>query len=175
MEALRWDLLAERAALAVAVLALTAIVGLALAAGLRRIGRSQTVRKYRIYRLLAGSVNTVAAVVGVICALGTLGVNVSALVAGLGLTGLALGLALKDTVAGFVSGLMIILYSPFELDDELEVAGVRGRVVDMDLRYVSIRARGELILIPNSTFLNSIVRIARPSADDGADPPTQAG
>ncbi len=50
---------------------------------------------------------------GFVTALGTLGVNVSALVAGLGLTGFALGFALKDTISNLLSGVLILLYRPF--------------------------------------------------------------
>ena len=53
---------------------------------------------------------------------------------------------------------MIILYSPFELGDELEVAGSKGRVSDMDLRYITIESDSEQILIPNGSFLNSVVK-----------------
>jgi small-conductance mechanosensitive channel len=103
--------------------------------------------------------------IGVLSCLGTLGVDTTALVAGLGLTGLALGLAIKDAVSNFIAGLMIILYSPFELGDELEVSGAKGRVVDMDLRYVTIENESEQILIPNSSFLNSVVKKKRSNSD----------
>ncbi|MBL1293941.1 MAG: mechanosensitive ion channel, partial [Thiotrichales bacterium] len=47
---------------------------------------------------------------GVISALGVLGVNVSAMIAGLGLTGFALGFALKDTISNILSGVLILLH-----------------------------------------------------------------
>ena len=119
---------------------------------------SSWARRNRVFRLIASSINIVSFLVGVITCLGTLGVDITALVAGMGLTGLALGLALKDAVSNFIAGLMIILYSPFDLGDELEVAGAKGRVSDMDLRYITIENETDQILIPNGSFLNSVVK-----------------
>lgn len=148
----------ETGMLAVIAFLLPVIVGFGISITLRLFRHGETIRKNRVYRLFASSINIAGFLVGLISALGTLGVNVNALIAGLGLTGLALGLALKDLVSNFIAGLMIILYSPFELNEELEVSGVSGRVVDMDLRYVSIETETEKVLIPNSSFLNSVVK-----------------
>jgi len=135
------------------------IIGFALSLGFRFLGRgSDRVRRNRVYRLIASSINITAFLIGVISCLGTLGIDTTALVAGLGLTGLALGLALKDAVSNFIAGLMIVLYSPFNLDDELEISGSRGKVTDMDLRYVTIENEAEQVLIPNSSFLTSVVK-----------------
>ena len=50
---------------------------------------------------------------GVITALGTIGVDVTGLVAGFGLTGFAVGFAMKDALANLLAGVMILLYRPF--------------------------------------------------------------
>ncbi len=63
--------------------------------------------------LLARTSSITLIIFGFVTALGTLGVNVSALVAGLGLTGFALGFALKDTISNLLSGVLILLYRPF--------------------------------------------------------------
>lgn len=134
------------------------IIGFMLSIGFKFLGRGEKIRRNRVFRLIASSINITSFLIGIITCLGTLGVDITALVAGLGLTGLALGLALKDAVSNFIAGLMIILYSPFELGDELEVAGSKGRVSDMDLRYITIESDSEQILIPNGSFLNSVVK-----------------
>ncbi|GIX21881.1 MAG: hypothetical protein KatS3mg121_0664 [Gammaproteobacteria bacterium] len=154
----------EKALLAALVLGLSIGLGALLGALVRRLGRQQSVQRNRVYRLLAGSLNTLTVTVGAVCALGTLGVNVTALIAGLGLTGFALGMALKDAVANLVAGLLIVVYAPFDIDDWIETAGVAGRVADIDLRYVTLQtAEGERILVPNGQFLTSIIR-RRPAA-----------
>lgn len=95
---------------------------------------------------------------GVITALGTIGINVSALVAGLGLTGFALGFAFKDTISNLLSGILIFLYHPFNIDDKIKVAGYEGKVISVDLRYTKLDSDEGTILIPNSKcFTDPIV------------------
>lgn len=89
-------------------------------------------------------------IVGLITALGTLGINVSALVAGLGLTGFALGFALKDTISNLLAGILILLYQPFRIGDNIEVSGFSGNVTTIDLRYTELNDNGRKVLIPNS-------------------------
>ncbi|HEX7026038.1 MAG TPA: mechanosensitive ion channel domain-containing protein [Gammaproteobacteria bacterium] len=144
--------------LALAVLLASTFLGWLLSLLIRRLGKHKTMQRSRVYRLIANSLNTVIVGAGVISALGTLGVNVAALVAGLGLTGFALGLALKDAISNFVAGMMIVVYSPFGLEDTIELSGVKGRVVDINLRYVTLQTETEVVLIPNSNFLTSAIR-----------------
>ena len=87
---------------------------------------------------------------GVITALGTVGINVSALVAGLGLTGFALGFAFKDTISNLLSGVLILLYRPFAINDKIKVAGYEGKVMSVDLRYTKLETNDSIVLIPNS-------------------------
>ena len=95
---------------------------------------------------------------GFATALGTLGIDVSAIVAGLGLTGFALGFALKDTISNIISGVMILLYRPFVTGDKIKIAGFEGEVVCIDLRYTELEFESDKILIPNSKlFTDPIV------------------
>jgi small-conductance mechanosensitive channel len=87
---------------------------------------------------------------GLVTALGTAGINVSALVAGLGLTGFALGFAFKDTISNILSGILILLYRPFNIDDKIKVAGFEGKVMSVDLRYTILDSEEGVVLIPNS-------------------------
>ena len=87
---------------------------------------------------------------GLVTALGTIGINVSALVAGLGLTGFALGFALKDTISNILSGVLILLYRPFLVGDKIKVAGFEGKVTSVDLRYTKLDSEEGIVLIPNS-------------------------
>ena len=87
---------------------------------------------------------------GIITALGTIGVNISAIVAGLGLTGFALGFAFKDTISNLLSGILILLYRPFNVHDRIKVAGYKGEVLSVDLRYTKLETEDGIVLIPNS-------------------------
>ena len=94
---------------------------------------------------------------GVITALGTIGINVSALVAGLGLTGFALGFAFKDTISNLLSGVLILLYRPFNIGDKIKVAGYEGKVISVDLRYTKLETEESIVLIPNSKCFTGTV------------------
>ena len=76
-----------------------------------------------ISRVLSGIIKNIIMIVGFITALGTIGINVSAIVAGLGLTGFAFGFAFKDMLSNFISGILIFIYEPFQLGDTILVDG----------------------------------------------------
>lgn len=96
---------------------------------------------------------------GAITALGTLEVDVSALVAGLGLTGFALGFALRDALSNVLAGVMILFYRPFHRGARISVAGLEGTVTAIDLRYTALVAGGRRILIPNSNLLTNPITV----------------
>ena len=75
--------------------------------------------------LIARVVKIVMVLLVSITVLGTLGVDVSALVAVLGLTGFSLGFALKDIVSNLIAGAMILIHHPFRLDNFIAVANLK--------------------------------------------------
>ena len=107
-----------------------------------------------ISQVLAGIVKNIILIIGIITALGTLGVNISAIVAGLGLTGFAFGFAFKDMLSNFISGIMIFIYEPFKLGDYIEVDGKKGKVININLRYVTLIDEDQNILVPNSLLVS---------------------
>jgi small conductance mechanosensitive channel len=101
---------------------------------------------------------------GLVTALGTLGVDVSAIVAGLGLTGLALGIALKDIVSNAVSGIMLLIFRPFRHRDRIKVADFEGDVIDIDMRYTHLLCTDmQIIFIPNSLLFANAVTVTKSS------------
>jgi len=114
-----------------------------------------------ISRVLAGIVKNIMLIMGLITALGTLGVNISAVVAGLGLTGFAFGFAFKDMLSNFISGALIFIYEPFKLGDTLEVEGKTGKVININLRYVTIEAEDQKILVPNSISVSKVISVKK--------------
>jgi small-conductance mechanosensitive channel len=127
-----------------------------------RIGcRSESNSRYFL-KVVGRTLSLAILLFGGITALGTIGINVSALVAGLGLTGFALGFGLKDILANLVSGLLILLYRPFTLNEQISVAGMEGCVTEIDLRYTRLENAGKAYLIPNSTMItNTIMLVSR--------------
>lgn len=113
--------------------------------------------KIAISKVVAGIIKNILVIIGFISSLGTLGVNVSAIVAGLGLSGFAFGFAFKDMLSNFISGLLIFIYEPFKLGDMIEVNGKTGKVIDINLRYVTIETDETRALVPNSVSVSKIV------------------
>jgi small conductance mechanosensitive channel len=111
--------------------------------------------------LLARASSVTLIIFGVVTALGTLGINVSAIVAGLGLTGFALGFALKDTISNLLSGVLILLYRPFEKGSRIKISGYEGIVVSIDLRYTELDSEGDKVLIPNSKLFTDPITVIK--------------
>ena len=111
--------------------------------------------------LLARASSVTLIIFGGVTALGTLGINVSAIVAGLGLTGFALGFALKDTISNLLSGVLILLYRPFEKGSRIKISGYEGIVVSIDLRYTELDSEGDKILIPNSKLFKDPITVLK--------------
>lgn len=111
--------------------------------------------------LLARTSSITLIIFGFVTALGTLGVNVSALVAGLGLTGFALGFALKDTISNLLSGVLILIYRPFELGNRIKISGYEGIVISIDLRYTELDSEGNKVLIPNSKLFTDPITVIK--------------
>lgn len=117
--------------------------------------------------LLGGQASKVAIlIIGIISALGTAGVNVSALVASLGLTGFALGFAFKDVLSNLLAGAMILFYRPFRHGERIVVTTYEGTVSSIDFRYTTLDDGGRKYLIPNSTMLSNVITVMRPPPND---------
>ena len=109
-------------------------------------------------------------VFGFVTVLGTLGIDVAALVAGLGLTGFALGFALRDTISNLLSGVMILLYRPFNIGDQIKIAGFEGQVTAIDLRYTQLNDTDHKVLIPNAKlFTDPITVVAQQPSNHVSD------
>jgi len=91
--------------------------------------------------------------VGLTILLSRFGINVSALVATLGILGLALSLAAQDTLSDAISGFIILADQPFRIGDRIEIQGegTWGDVTEIGLRTTRIRTRdNRMVIVPNS-------------------------
>lgn len=103
---------------------------------------------------------------GVVTALGTAGIDIAALVAGLGLTGFALGFALKDVVSNVLAGILIMIYKPFRHGDRITVKAYTGTVTQIDLRYTVLRAEDKTFYIPNSILFTDPLTVETPGTEE---------
>lgn len=127
---------------------------------IRKVGARAQVNP-DILGLLAWSGKATVLSIGVVTACGTMGIDVGALLAGLGLTGFAIGFALKDIISNWLSGVLILVYEPFRRGDYVSIAnapGLEGTVVAIDFRYTSLEKEGKVVLVPNANlFVKEII------------------
>ena len=108
------------------------------------------------------ALSRVIAIVGVtlslLTALSTMGVDINALIAALGLTSLAIGLALKDTIENAITGVLLLIQRPFKVGDVIKVSDVTGTVADVAIRTTNIKTFDGLhVLIPNRHVYNEVI------------------
>jgi small-conductance mechanosensitive channel len=102
-------------------------------------------------------------VLGTVQALAHVDFNVTGFVAGLGIVGFTVGFALQDVTKNFVAGILLLLQQPFDLGDNIEVAGYSGTVKDITLRTTEMRTwDGRDVFIPNGdVYVKSITNFSR--------------
>lgn len=94
----------------------------------------------------------------IIAALGQAGINVTSFLAVLGAAGLAVGLALKDSLSNFASGVMLILLGLFKCGDYVTIAGESGTVAEINIfNTVLTTPDNKVITVPNSAVLGSTI------------------
>ena len=94
----------------------------------------------------------------IILALDNAGFDITAVIAGLGIGGLALAMAAKDLVSNIFGGIMVFLDKPFQIKERIRIDGYDGTVTEIGLRSTKIKTlAGTLVVIPNSHFTSSPV------------------
>ncbi|MEE8061934.1 MAG: mechanosensitive ion channel family protein [Gemmatimonadales bacterium] len=93
-----------------------------------------------------------------IIALSNAGFDVAAIIAGLGLGGLAFALAAQDSVSNLFGGFTIMADQPFKLNERVKIAGFDGTIEEIGLRSTRLKTlENRIVTIPNSTFTKSPV------------------
>jgi MscS family membrane protein len=97
-------------------------------------------------------------ILGVIVALNNAGYDVTAMIAGLGIGGLALAMAAKDSVANIFGGIMVFTDKPFKVGDRIKINGFDGTIEEVGIRTSRMRTlEGRLVTIPNAQFTGDMV------------------
>ncbi|MDR0622882.1 MAG: mechanosensitive ion channel family protein [Treponema sp.] len=109
-----------------------------------------------IQPLLRKFFNILAVLIAAVLILRTMGYNVSALMAGLGLGGAAIALASKDTLSNILGSVTVFMDKPFRLNDRIKIGDYDGFVTEMGLRTSRLRTlENRMVCIPNSLFASS--------------------
>ena len=117
--------------------------------------RTETTMDDQLVPLLSKIAKTLVVVFGLMFILQNLDVNVTALLAGISIGGLALALAAQDTVKNFIGSISIFWDRPFQIGDFIETADFSGTVEEVGVRTTRLREPGgALVSIPNGTIAN---------------------
>ena len=111
------------------------------------------------HRMIVSMVSNLVMIFGLLIALSQLGISLGPLLAGLGVAGFILGFALQDTLSNFASGIMILLYRPYDVGDLIDVGGVYGKVNKMTLVTTNILTLdNQMIVVPNNKIWGDVIK-----------------
>ena len=167
IEGIRESLIAHapQVAMGLLLIALAVTAAFVIRSILRRL-----LRKYiwagRIGNLISAVAFYSILVLGILTGLSTMGMDMTPIIAGLGLGGFALGFALRDALSNLLSGVLIIIYQPFKEGDVISVSGCQGLVTETNLRYTVLENEHERFMVPNSLIFKNPLKIILKAEQD---------
>ena len=130
---------------------------LKLSASNSKLRKSQKHRLQTVNLLIINIIKYIIVIIVILLTLATFGVNISSLVAGLGVTTAIIGLAFQDLAKDLIAGIFIITEAQYEVGDTIEVDGFMGEVVAIGLKTTQIRDfKGATKIIGNRYMDNMI-------------------
>lgn len=115
------------------------------------VAKEKRKRIQTLISVFSGTFKFLMYISAILMILAELGVKIAPVLASIGLAGLAVGMAAKDIISDFLSGLFIILENQYDIGDKIKVAGIEGEVKEVTLRRTVIEDSGGFLhSIPNS-------------------------
>jgi len=137
------------------------IVGRLIARALTRLFSITVARvglDHTVARFLGNFIYMVLLVFVLLTALSTLGVNTTNFIAIIGAAGIAIGLALKDSLSNFSSGVMLLFFRPFKVGDQIDAAGTGGIVESVGIFNVVLKTPDNRVVnVPNSLIYGGTI------------------
>jgi len=127
-----------------------------------RITDAALARNNKITQLLKAfikvSVRRVILGIGFLVSISLIGINVGPVLALIGAAGLVIGLALQSTLSNFASGMLILIYRPFDIGDVIQIDGIVGEVNSMTLLSTSIKTfDNQHLIVPNNNVWGTTI------------------
>jgi len=146
----------------------------ALAAFVRRVVRRAAEKSNRFSELLEQFMIKISframMLVGLLVALGTVGINVAALLTVIGGASFIIAFALQDTLSNFAAGVMLLIYRPFDVGDAVDVGGVTGKIDQVSLVSTTIKTfDNKVVLVPNKNVWGQIITNSSASKERRVD------
>jgi len=124
---------------------------------MRRTLRKSTVDE-TTYSFVETAVKYIVLTIGVVGALDAVGIDTGALLTSLGIVGVTIGFAARDSLSNFISGIIIFIDRPFVLGDLVEIDDKYGRVSEITLRSTRVvTSDGRMLAVPNTEVVNKTV------------------
>ena len=141
-----------------AILLVSWFVSKLLSKGARKALEHSPSNSQLLNDFIANIIHKVVMLVGLLVALAALDVNVAPIMAMVGAAGFVVAFALQGTLSNFASGLMIMLYRPYDIGDVVDVAGIVGTVESMTLVSTSIvTPDNRMMVVPNNSIWGNII------------------
>lgn len=147
------------------LISITIMIGRIAVGLLRNSSRSEAAAAMPTTTILVNITKIIISLLGLLAIFHSLGVSVTPMLTALGVGGLAVALALQDTLSNLFSGLQIIATKQVEIGDFIKLAtGEEGQIVDIAWRVTTMKTNVDnLIIIPNSKFSSTnLTNFSRP-------------
>lgn len=130
------------------------VLGKAVRTAVKRVPKASSL----LQDFAVGSVTRLTLLIGVVIGISFLGVNITPLIAAIGAAGLVIGLALQGTLSNFASGILILVYRPYDVGDVISAGGVTGKVEAMNLVSTTVLTfDNQVMLVPNNQIWNGVI------------------
>ncbi|MDI6602846.1 MAG: mechanosensitive ion channel [Patescibacteria group bacterium] len=113
-----------------------------------RMSEERKKRVETLVSIFSGTLRFVIYIIALLMILPEFGINIAPILAGLGLAGLAVGMAAKDIISDFISGIFIILENQYQIGDKVKIVGIEGKVKEISLRRT--------VIVDENNFSHSI-------------------
>jgi small conductance mechanosensitive channel len=108
--------------------------------------------------MIVATVRNLVVLLGILIALSQVGISLGPLLAGLGIAGFIIGFALQDTLSNFASGMLILIYRPFDVGDFVTAGGVTGKVSHMSIVNTTFKTiDNQVLVVPNNLIWSSVI------------------
>jgi small conductance mechanosensitive channel len=124
----------------------------------RALGSARVRISHLLRRMIVSSVRNLVILIGLLIAVSQLGISLGPLLAGIGIAGFIIGFALQDSLSNFASGMMILMYKPFDVGDVVDAGGVNGKVSHMSLVNTTFMTfDNQKLIVPNNLIWQSVI------------------
>ena len=125
----------------------------------RTLSSSRVQASNLLQRMATAASYNIVIVIGILIALSQVGISLGPLLTGLGIAGFIVGFALQDSLSNFASGMLILLYRPYDVGDTVEVSGVFGKVEAMSLVNTTILTLdNQTLIVPNNKIWQDVIK-----------------